>query len=85
MNESDHAAPTPLRHPAARAAGLALGVVAGLALFARLAANRVERRVPADGPPGETAEQRKARLSNELLLAFCDKHKVPRERCHPPR
>ncbi|WP_244649847.1 alpha/beta fold hydrolase [Sphingomonas sp. CFBP 13706] len=49
MNENDHAASTPPRHPAARAAGLALSVVAGLALFARLAANRVERRVPADG------------------------------------
>lgn len=49
MNENDHAASTPPRHPAARAAGLALGVVAGLVLFARLAANRVERRVPADG------------------------------------
>lgn len=49
MKENDHAAFTPLRHPAAHAAGLALSVVAGLALFARLAANRVERRVPADG------------------------------------
>lgn len=49
MNENDHAASRPPRHPAARAAGIALSVVAGLALFARLAANRVERRVPADG------------------------------------
>jgi pimeloyl-ACP methyl ester carboxylesterase len=49
MKENNRAAPTLPRHPATRAAGLALGVVAGLALFARLAANRVERRVPADG------------------------------------